>query len=611
MNEPVSGVMKNAQKIPFEIHGGFVQQHSGKILFGIALLARLVAFPFADIVEADAGARLFLADHAMHFSGELSSYQWPALHIYALGFFQWISGDRVLGPAVFDLLLGAGAVVPFYFFTKNIFNKEGAFYTSLIFTFCPLVFRAGFLPLSEIFNLFFCVTALWCLSEALVRPDKKIKWILLAGFSITIACGARFEAWILAVLLGGILLALRQWKMFFLFGMATSVFPVTWLLVCYLKTGDALISVHMVQHQNFDIGKINSALGSKKEILKRIIFFPFSWLVALTPVIAFIILKMQWRVGIHPRKFYLRFLFMLVFVFWMLFFIYETITGDRVTQHRFTLILIFLSLPFYAMWFERRERMRLKKLVSLLTVALIIPWSFTWQWIPWQKAGLGFTAPSSAIAEIVPGTFQEMQAVPLIRPRSFVSLGKEIKSRSLKDQGLFIDYCGWNPTSFLALQSSLPADNIFQEYDYEPHHGDNGLMEKFFRKFPRGLLVLSDFSSLQRETRVSGNLIEFDSVPGALLLEPLINNAHYRLFEYSFLSPQEAGIQKQKYTLAVPLYNIRKDRDYYAALNYMDGSWLADTWRDALKGHRSLEEQVYRNADWMVRQDALKEKTKK
>lgn len=585
-----------------------IMGNEGKFLFGVALITRIIALPFADIVEADAGARLFLADHAAHHGGALLSLQWPALQIHLLSLFQMLTGDRTLGPAIFDLLMGAGVVVPFYFFTKNIFDKTGAFYTALIFTFCPLVFRNAFLPLSEVYNLFFSVTALWCLSEGLLHPEKKIKWAILGGLAMTFACGGRFEAWILAGMMGILLLVAKQWKMFFAFGFASALYPVFWLVFCYLKSGDALISIHMVERQNFEITKVNAVEWTKAEYIQRVIFFPFSLMVTLTPVVAFIIAKMMFRVLRRLRQNPTQSYFLILFLSWLGYFIHQAWTGDRVLQHRFTLILIFLSLPFYALWFEHPGKMRLKKSISIIIVLLIIPWSFCWERLPWHWLGGGFYAPKQAIMRIIPSSYWEIQAVPRIKPRYFATISDSINANAKPGSGIFIDYCDWNPSSFLALNTDLPAEAILQEFDYSPHHGDHGYMLKFFEKYRQGQILLSDFSTLVPESHFHGPLLEFDSVPGGLLLQPVINDGHFRLFRYVYINAQEAGIQRQKYNLAEPLFRIEKDAEFYVVLNYRDAGWLGDTWIKSLGGLRGIDAQVHDNAKWMVEQDELKNK---
>lgn len=583
-----------------------IRGNEARFLFGLALITRIIAYPFADVVAADGVARLFLAEHAHYFGGELYSYQWPSLHIHFLSLSQMIFGDRVIGPGIFDILLGAGAVVPFYLFTKNIFSKQGAFYAALIFSFCPLVFRNSFLPLSEIYNIFFCAMALWCISEGLIRTEKKIRWALFAGLFITVACGGRLEPWVLALLLGIILLFHRQWKMFIVFGMAASLFPVYWLILCYIKTGDPLISMHLVEYQNFEVIKINAQQSSKTELVRRFLFFPFSWFVVLTPVTAFIIVKMMFSIGRHFKRNKTQSLFLMSFIFWVLVFTYETLAGLRATQHRFTLILLLLSIPFYALWFERPGKMRLKKIISVCIVVLVIPWSFYWQYIPWQKLGFGRKAPRMALAEIVATTYSEVQAIPVLEPAIFITIADSMNAGLQKDDGIFIDFCDWNQTAYLGMQGRVPIGNIFQGYDYAPHHGDNGRIAAFFKEYPKGKIILSDFSTLVPESHFHGPLLEFDSVPGGLLLSPVINNGHYRLFRYVYINSKNTEIQRQNFNLAEPLFHIEKDQEFYSALIIQNTTLHTASWIRSRDNHQSPEVQIQEDAKAMVKEDKRK-----
>jgi hypothetical protein len=122
--------------------------------------------------------------------------------------------------------------------------------------------------------------------------------------------------------------------------------------------------------------------------------------------------------------------------------------------------------------------------------------------------------------------------------------------------------------------------------------------------------VLSDFSTLSRETHLHGHLLEWDSVPGGLLLKPVINDGHYRLFRYVYINAAETEIQRQKFNFADPLFRIEKDVDFYIVANYHDGGWLSATWIKALENHKSLDAQVRENAKWMVEQDKLTEEKK-
>lgn len=69
--------------------------------------------PFTQAIESDATTRIFIAEHALNNQGELRSFQWPSLQIYFLSAAQFISQQRVLGPVILSLLMGAFSVVPF------------------------------------------------------------------------------------------------------------------------------------------------------------------------------------------------------------------------------------------------------------------------------------------------------------------------------------------------------------------------------------------------------------------------------------------------------------------------------------------------------------------
>ena len=309
------------------------ERHKIFILLGLALASRLIAFPFSQSIEADSTSRMLIAEHFRHYASMGTGFQWPSLHLYFLAAAQWISGDRVSGPVMLSLLLGTFSFVPFYRFTANIFNREGAFYSGLLFSFSPLIFRNSFTALAEIYHIFFCVTALWAISEGIKKESKKWTWGIIAGISATIASGGRFEAWILIGLLGLFLLLLREWKMLIGFSFFAALFPVYWLVYCFQQTGHALISLQMVQHQNFDIGKINDNV-SEMDWMRRWLFFPLSWAAAVTPVAAFLSLFAFIRSAVKKKTGFVQYYFAALLLFFMIFFIYESLGGSLANQHR-------------------------------------------------------------------------------------------------------------------------------------------------------------------------------------------------------------------------------------------------------------------------------------
>jgi hypothetical protein len=569
------------------------EKHKLLILFFVALVARLIALPHAQVEDADATSRLMLGEWANNHGGELSSLQWPALQIYFVSLGQLIFGDRVLGPVILSLLIGAASIIPFYLFTRDVFNREGAFYAALLFTFSPLIFRNSFLPLSEIYHVFFSLITIWSLTNALKKSEKKYWWITLAGISSTIACGGRFEAWVLCGLLGVILLLCREWKLFLIFGFLSAIFPVIWMIYCYEKTGDPFISLEMVRHQNLDIGKINENYDAAKRVY-RIIFFPLSWFVAVFPVVAVIIFGMFPRIIRSRKEEPLRLMFSCLFIFFLGFFITQSLKGLLANQHRYTITLVMLSLPLFALWFEKRKnslerKIKWKAIVSVVIASLMIPWSFSWQRAPLNILAVGNPLGYNMIAQIVVTTYREMFAVPQIKQTELVNITQKIKKDMKPGEGLFIDFWEWNGSYYIT-QQSPPGAHLFCSYYANPHNGDNGRMEAFFRDNPKGQIMLSDYSSISREIKLHGSLMQFDSMPGALMLTQENSKSHFRLFRYNYLTADQTKVQLQTDSVAPPLYIQEKDLSYYEYCVMNNQEMMETIWKK--NGMKNMEDEI-------------------
>lgn len=587
-----------------------IRGHEAAFLFLVALVSRLAAWPFSQAIESDATSRLFLAEHALAHHGELASLQWPSLHIYFLSAAQFISQDRVAGAVLLSILLGAFAVIPFYRFTRNIYGKTGAFYTALIFTFSPMIFRLSFTPLSEIYCTCFSATAMWCLSEGIVKQKNKIRWAVYAGIAATIAAGGRFEAWVLIGLLGLILLFMREWKLFFVFGFFASVFPVWWMIYCYRVAGSPFVSLEMVQWQNFVVGKVNDHLDSMEKF-KRTVFFPFSWVLCLSPFVAAITLWVFLKAMIKRKITRVQMAFGFLFIFFVPFFIRESQTGSLADQHRYTVSPELFSLPFFAMWFEDPRKLRFKKYFAVITALLLIPWSYSWQRFPWNKLFTGFPEKKEAISEIVINSWWQNEAVPNFHNPVYDKIKDRVNDSLRPGDGYFIDFVGWCETFYLAQQTHLPVNDMYLVPPADRHLGDNGYAKMFFNNHPHGLILLGDFNEFATEQHLSGPLLEFDSVPGGVLLSPLFAEQHLRLFRYIYLTGNAFDNKKKELAGSAPLYIPQKDIDFYMAQIRSSPPWYAGKWKDAMKHFTSVESEVRKNAEYLVRLDEENKKNEK
>jgi hypothetical protein len=587
-----------------------IRTNEAAFLFLVALVSRLIAWPFSQAMEADATSRLFLAEHALAHHGELASLQWPSLHIYFLSATQFISHDRVAGPVLMSILLGAFAVIPFYKFTKNVFGETGAFYAALIFTFSPMIFRLSLTPLSEIYHICFSATAMWCLSEGIVKQKNKIRWAVFGGIAATIAAGGRLEAWILIALLGIILLFMREWKMFFVFGFFASVFPVWWMIFCYRTAGSAFVSAEMVQWQNFIVGNVNAHLDSMEKF-KRTIFFPFSWMYCITPFAALICLWAFFKAIFKKTITRVQLLFGGLFLFFLPFFIYQSQTGALTDQHRYTVSLELFSLPFFAMWLEDSRKLKLKKTIAIFIAVLLIPWSYTWQRFPWNKLFTGSAEKKEAVSEIVVNAWWQSEAIPSLDNPVYDRITGKVNASLKPGDGLFIDFAGWCETFYIAQQSHLAINDMYIVPPAENHKGDHGYIKLFFENHPIGMILLSDLNQFSTEQNLTGSLLEFDSVPGGALLSPLFVEQHLRLFRYIYLGDEACRIKKHELNGTLPLYIPKKDVDYYIRSIHENVNWHAQLWKKAMRNFTSVESEVRKNAEYLVAADEENKKKEK
>lgn len=78
------------------------------------------------------------------------------------------------------------------------------------------------MALSETPYLFFLALTINLLSKGI--KEQKITFILLAGISIFLAQGIRYEAWIVSALFCLVLLLFKEWKVFFIFSLLAAIF---------------------------------------------------------------------------------------------------------------------------------------------------------------------------------------------------------------------------------------------------------------------------------------------------------------------------------------------------------------------------------------------------
>jgi len=247
----------------------------------IGFILRIIALPFSQVVDADATSRIFIAENWLDTPHLIYEGIWLPLHHYINAFAIAIFQEHHIGPVLFHIILACFTAIPLYHFTKREFSARGAWLTAAFYLLCPIIFRNSFHVLSGIPHAFFIALALNAISKSIRHKDYK--QAIFAGLFMTIASGFRYEAWLLIALLSGVYLFFNQWKLGLWFCTVSLLFPIFWMAGNYIAHDHILHGVTGVY--NSDIVDLHNSELSYVEIVKRIVFFPFSLLYLFSPIV--------------------------------------------------------------------------------------------------------------------------------------------------------------------------------------------------------------------------------------------------------------------------------------------------------------------------------------
>jgi hypothetical protein len=203
---------------------------------------------------------------------------------------------------------------------------------------------------------------------------------------------------LLIALFGLLILIHGYWKQALVFGLVASVFPLTWMIQNYMATGDAMYSISANSRWTLEV------MGTNKQVdfeamLRRIWFFPFSWLIALGPPLAWIVARQMIRMlgrenfNLHETR------WMLPFGIFLLVMIYNSVSG--------------------------------KLLFGLITIALSMLY-----------------------------TIGGVKPLPRLKDQRIVQFSRNLAPVLTPDDLLVVDFAGWENTFYLGLHSGKGRDQL-------------------------------------------------------------------------------------------------------------------------------------------------------
>lgn len=457
-------------------------ENFNKTIISIAIIffvVKLIALPFSQTVDADAVSRIFISQDWKNNPHWIATSVWAPFHFYLNGFFLMIWDNVIYMPKLVNILFSVLTLFPFFLFTKREFNPKGAVIATIFFGLCPILFRNSFMGLSETPYLFFLVLSLNLISKAL-REDST-KSIVLAGLTITLAAGFRYEAWFILLLISFLLLFV-DWKKAVIFGAVALIFPLIWIYSEWQATGLFPFSLEgssgLKMSKGMNVAANNTHLDLES-ILRRIWFFPFSWLIAVGIPVVYLLIKPLFVDIFKKSTEKLHRVWSLLFVITLLFFIYNALQGALLIQHRFIGTLVVFSLPFIAAYFHENRKNRIRKAIIFGTLTV----------------GLSLIYNTNGITPI-----------PRLKDQQKANFITEINEKLRPNDKLIIDFVGWDYTYYYLLRTNLKRSNILIVEDPNVAALPTDLFEKIFSEKGNVYILENKTSDLKQYVQTKNNL---------------------------------------------------------------------------------------------------------
>jgi hypothetical protein len=567
-------------------------------VFLSSLIVKLILMPWSQTIHADAVSRVFLALQWLQYPRYISEGYWGPLHNYMTAFSLWLVPGHVYGPKILNILFSSLTVIPLFAFTKNVFgNRTGATFVALIYGFCPIAMHNSFQALAGVSYAFFTVCSMYSLSVGLKR-NGDLRFAALGGLAITLAAATRYESWVIIAAFTLVLLLFRTWKFTVVFWPTAMIFPATWMIGNKLEFGDFLYSVNQNDIWNVQMEGVNDNIDSLL-VTERLIFFPASLAVGVSPVVVvFIVLAIVIALikGSIIRQ---QLIWLIPFAVMAFIFMQKAYAGTLMMQHRFTLTWVVLLLPFLALVFQNESYRLIKMGVLTIAVASLIPMSYKWGWIDYTKRFDGNLG--KALNQLAMETSHEFEAVPQLHDADVDHLVASIKSNSRGKDGLIIDFFGWDRSYYVALRSGCDSYLITSGGKHSTVGFDG--INKYLTEHPEGLIILSRLGNVLDEAQLSGTKLHLQKTNYVLNLEPLCNELGQKLYRFEVLTGSNSDITVQEVTATEQIFGTVGTAKYYETAIRSDMNWFRRLQREGYWKGEPLDTTIAKNVRYMLEMD--------
>jgi hypothetical protein len=411
----------------------------------------------------------------------------------------------------------------------------------------------------------------------------------IGGLLLTCAAATRYEAWVIVAVFTGVCLLLRPWRETLAFWCCAMLFPATWMIGNQLEFGDALYSVN--QNDVWNMGKegINDTI-TPVDRFKRAVFFPWSFSVNVSPIVALMIASGFVWAAMKRRLSRAQLLWAVPFVVMACVFQKKAWDGSLMLHHRFLVTWLVLLLPFVPVALLGARLVRLRWVLLVIGTASVIPLTLLWNKVPFQE--LSESVPSMAFEDLALAYYREMEIVPRLPDADAENLRMLIDADAQPGDGLLVDFIGWDRSYYLSLHARANTKVVFGAR-HEAYDGAD--IATFFSEFPHGYVILARSGRLQDHILGNGVHWAIEDVPVPVAVEfvhAFHGNFLYRYTVDPEVQPPAEGLSR--------VFPEQADALYFEDLIRKDEAWSNKVRRQAFLKRRSFEEAMRDNVAYML-----------
>lgn len=559
------------------------------IIVIVGVLLRLLCIPFFQGVDADATTRVLIAERLIDSPEFITHGIWLPLHHYLNVFAILMTGEHVYGPVVINILLASFIAIPIFQFTEREISLKGAWFAATLLVLSPVFFRNSFHALSGVPYAFLIAWSLNWLSLSLKLNNTK--YAILSGLMITLAAGMRYEAWLVIALFTAIYFLKKKWTLMSVFWLVAMVFPAFWMIGNFIENGDLFSGLTGAYDWNIGMEGVNDSVTAVEK-LKRFIYFPFSWFFLMSPLVLFPMLFMIWK-KFRVKKLPLdKLIWLIPFLVVFIIFIKKSYDGTLLNQHRFTQSLVLFSIPFTALVADYLMKIKGGRVYLYACVALLLPLSYVWMKIPYEKA-FGFSySLRTGVKEIRLASTNSFTALPRLENQVVKQMTDEINANLNANAGCVLDFESWENTFYIAAHAKVPNERLFV-LDGAKNGGVYASdLIRVLISTKQGVLLLNKASKFSETYEVSGNQLRFLFDKSFSLELKRINSFEgIDLFKYTYV--QESYVEGEP-AIFKPFASSSLE---YAKLKIKQNNfWFADIKYKAKLNNTSIEAELEKAA---------------